>query len=129
MTAEPDSKKDHIECFISDTDLFTPAFVQSDIESGRYGDFYPITKLEVNGPIEFVINNVSDKFLDLNNSFLKVKVKLQKLMVEILHRRTESVPSITQRLLYLTKLIFSWLERLYQVQLIPILIELISKLC
>ena len=30
MTAIPDPKKDHIECSISDTDLFTPAFVQSE---------------------------------------------------------------------------------------------------
>ena len=71
-----DSKKDHIECSVSDTDLFTPAFVQSDIESGRYEDIYPIIKLKDNGSIEFVI--VSDKFLDLNNSFLKVKCKITK---------------------------------------------------
>ena len=56
MTAIPDPKKDHIECSISDTDLFTPAFVQSDIESGRYEDIYPITKLEDNGPIESVMH-------------------------------------------------------------------------
>ena len=43
-----DPKIDHIECFISDVDLFTPAFVQSDIQSGRYEDIYPITKLEDN---------------------------------------------------------------------------------
>ena len=43
-----DPKIDHIECFISDADLFTPAFVQSDIQSGRYEDIDPITKLEDN---------------------------------------------------------------------------------
>ena len=52
--------------------------MQSDIESGRYEDIYPITKLEDNGPIEFGIDNASDKFLDLNNSFLKVKCKTTK---------------------------------------------------
>ena len=36
MTTEPDSKKDHIECSISNADLFISTFVQSDIESGRY---------------------------------------------------------------------------------------------
>ena len=41
MAAVPDSKKDHIECCISDKDLFTPAFMQSYIESGRYEDIYP----------------------------------------------------------------------------------------
>ena len=78
MTTVSDSKKDHIDCSISDTDSFTPAFVQSDMESGRYEDIYPIAKLEDNGPIEFVIDNASDKFLDLNNSFLKVKRKITK---------------------------------------------------
>ena len=76
MATVPDSKKDHIECSVSDTDLFTPAFVQSDIESGRYEDIYPIIKLEDNGSIEFAI--VSDRFLDLNNPFLKVKCKITK---------------------------------------------------
>ena len=80
MATVPDSKQDHIECSVSDTDLFTPAFVQSDIESGRYEDIYPITKLEGNGPIEFVIDNASDKFLDLNNSFSKVKCKTATLL-------------------------------------------------
>ena len=78
MTTIPDPKKDHIECSISDKDLFTPASVQSDIESGRYEDIYPITKLQDNGPIEFVIDNASDRFLDLSNSFLKVKCKIAK---------------------------------------------------
>ena len=78
MGTVPDSKKDHIECSVLDIDLFTPAFVQSDIESGRYEDIYPIIKLEDNGPVEFVIDNASDKFLDLNNSFLKVKCKITK---------------------------------------------------
>ena len=78
MATVPDSKKDHIECSVSDTDLFVPAFVQSDIESGRYEYIYPITKLKDNGPIEFVIDNASDKFLDLNNLILKVKCKITK---------------------------------------------------
>ena len=78
MATVPDSKKDHIECSVSDTDLSTPAFVQSDIESGKYENIYPINKLEDNGAIEFVIDNTSDKFLDLNNSFLKVKCKITK---------------------------------------------------
>ena len=58
--------------------LLIPVFVKSDIESGGYEDIYPITKLKDNGPIEFVIDNASDNFLDLNNSFLKVKCKITK---------------------------------------------------
>ena len=86
MTAKPDPEKDHVECSISDTYLFTSTFVQSDIESGKYEDIYtgkyediyPIIKLEGNRPIEFVNDNASDRFLDLNNSFLKVKCKVTK---------------------------------------------------
>ena len=77
MTAVLDSKKIRLSV-ISDTDLFTPAFVQSDLESRRCEEIYPITKLEDNGPVEFVIHNASDKFLDLNNSFLKGKCKITK---------------------------------------------------
>ena len=78
MTAIPGPKKAHIECSISDTDLFTLVFAQSDTESRRYEDVYPITKLEDNGPIEFVIDNASDRVLDLSNLFLKVKCKIIK---------------------------------------------------
>ena len=56
MTAVLDSKKIKLSV-ISDTDLFTPAFVQSDLESRRYADIYPIIKLEDNRPVEFVIHN------------------------------------------------------------------------
>ena len=35
-------------------------------------------QLEDNGTIEFVIDNASDKFMYLNNSFLKVKCKIIK---------------------------------------------------
>ena len=78
MAIVPDSKNDDVECSFSDTYLFTPTFVQSDIESERYEDTHPITKLEDNGPIEFVTDNAPDTFLELNNSFLKVNCKTTK---------------------------------------------------
>ena len=76
MTTVPDSKQDHIQCSISDTDLFTPAFVQSDIETGRREDTYPITKLKDIGLIEFANDNASGPpitripFLNLQNYHL-----------------------------------------------------------
>ena len=70
--------KDHIECALSDTDLFTPAFVQSDIESGTFEEVYPLTKLEDNGPVEFIIKNSTDQFIDIVNTYLRMKVKLLK---------------------------------------------------
>ena len=35
----------HMECSISNTDIFTPVFVQSDIESDIFEDIYPVTNL------------------------------------------------------------------------------------
>ena len=68
----------HEECSLSDSDLFTPAFVQTDIESGYYERLYAVSSLDDNGPIEFSIKNSSDKFLDLVNSYLQVKFKIVK---------------------------------------------------
>lgn len=68
----------HLDCTLSDTDLFTPSFVQSDIQHGYYEEAFPISKLNDNGPIEFILENASDKFIDLANSRLKVKLQIQK---------------------------------------------------
>ena len=70
--------RDHIDCALSDTDLFTPAFVQSDIERSKFEEIYPITKLDDGGPVEFTIKNSSDKFIDFVNTYLRLKVRLLK---------------------------------------------------
>ena len=70
--------KDHIKCALSDTDLFTPAFVQTDIESGTFEEIYPITKLEDNGPVEFSIKNATDLFIDFVSTYMRLKVRLLK---------------------------------------------------
>ena len=61
-------------------------------------------QLEDNGTIEFVIDNASDKFMDLNNSFLKVKCKI----IKANGQNYAEVDKVS-----LVKLIFSWVERLY----------------
>ena len=58
----------HMECTLSDTDLFSPAFVQTDVTEGGHEEVYPVTKLEDSGPIEFFLENASEKFLDLKLS-------------------------------------------------------------
>ena len=73
MSIEKNSS--HLECTLSDSDLFTPAFVQSDIEHGYFEDIFPITKLDDTGPVEFLVENATDKFLDLANTYLKLKLK------------------------------------------------------
>ena len=68
----------HMECNLSDTDLFTPAYVQSDIESGTVEEIHPITSFDDNGPVEFFIKNATDQFIDLANTDLKIKTRLVK---------------------------------------------------
>ena len=77
MTIEKNNTS-HLECTLSDSDLFTPAFVRSDIEHGYFEDIFPITKLVDSGPIEFLLENATDKFLDLANTYLKLKLKIVK---------------------------------------------------
>ena len=69
----------HLECTLSDADLFTPPFTQSDIQHGFYEDVFPISKLDDSGPVEFNIGNSTDKFIDLASTYLRVKIQIQKL--------------------------------------------------
>ncbi|XP_066934121.1 uncharacterized protein F54H12.2-like [Clytia hemisphaerica] len=78
MDDEKDYQSAHQECALSDTDVFTPAFVQTDIKQGVYEDVYPISKLNDNGPVEFVVENASETFLDLANTYFKFSLKIVK---------------------------------------------------
>ena len=70
--------ENHLVCTSSDTDLFTPPFVQNDIQHGIYEDIFPISKLDDSGPVTFSLENSSDKFLDLANSYFKFKLRILK---------------------------------------------------
>ena len=63
---------------VSDTGLPSPTFVQTDIEEGQFEEIYPITSLDDAEPVEFSVENNTDKFMDLVNSFAKVKCKVVK---------------------------------------------------
>lgn len=79
MNETPTKNQEHIECSVSDAELFLPSFVQTDLESGMYEDIFPFNNsLDDLGPIEFIIENSTDKFLDLANSYLKIKFKILK---------------------------------------------------
>ena len=100
-----------------------------DIESGRYEDIYAITKLKDNGLIEFVIDNASDKLLDLNNSFQKVKCKITKSNAQNLAEE-DKVSVITYPVFSLSNqvdIIFS--GKVTSSSTNSVFIELISKLC
>ena len=57
-------------------ELFKRPVVQSDILNAKFEKIYPITKLEDSGPIEFLIQKAADHFLDLRQSYLKIKFKV-----------------------------------------------------
>ena len=75
---ETEKNASHLECTLSDTDLFTPSFVQSDIQHGYYEELFPISNLDDSGPVEFNVDNATDKFIDPANSYLKMKLKIVK---------------------------------------------------
>ena len=57
------------ECSFSELELFKRPAVQSDILNRKFEKIYPITKLEDSGPIEFLIKNATDHFLNLKQNF------------------------------------------------------------
>ena len=64
------------ECSFSELELFKRPVVQSNILNVTFEKIYPITKLEDSGPIEFLIENTTDHFLDLKQSYLNIKFKV-----------------------------------------------------
>ena len=57
-------------------ELFKRPALQSDILNGKFEKIYPITKLEDSRPIEFLIENPTDHFLDLRWNYLEIKIKV-----------------------------------------------------
>ena len=49
----------------------------------KFENIYLITKLEDSRPIEFVIENTTDHFLDLRQSYLDIKFKMANNDVQI----------------------------------------------
>lgn len=63
MMQQPVTKNEHIECMFPETDLFISTFVQTDIEEKQCKESYPNTYLDDAGPIEFSMENNTDKFI------------------------------------------------------------------
>ena len=64
------------ESSFSELELFKHPVVQSDILNGKFEKIYLITKSEDSGPIEFLIENATDRFLNLRQSYLNIKFKM-----------------------------------------------------
>ena len=64
------------KCSFTELELFKRPVVQSHILNGMFKKIYPITKLQDSEPIEFLIENATDHFLDLRQSYLNMKFKV-----------------------------------------------------
>jgi len=66
------------ECTKSELDLFSVPPTQTSIESGTYVEYHPISSITGSGPIEFDISASGEDYMDLANSYLFVKAKIQR---------------------------------------------------
>ena len=67
---------DSCDCARSELELFEIPPTQTSIEESRYEQFFPLTSLDRNTPIEFKIVAAEDEYLDLNNSQLYLKARI-----------------------------------------------------
>ena len=58
------------ECMKSELELFSIPDTQTAIRDYHYIKYYPLTSLDRQGPLEFVVGKSSENYLDLNESIL-----------------------------------------------------------
>ena len=66
-----------LECTHSALDLFEPQPLQTSVEQGEWVEYRPLTTIDEGSPIEFFIRG-GDEYLDLSNSYLRIKLKVTK---------------------------------------------------
>ena len=64
------------ECLKSELELFTTPLTQTSIEKNGYVNVYPVTALQLNGPLEFVLAPSSEHYIDLQKNILYLKCKI-----------------------------------------------------
>ena len=64
------------ECMKTELDLFSVPDTQLSVESSAYGEYYPITSLNDGSTIEFELTGTGEDYVDLTNTYLKVKAKV-----------------------------------------------------
>ena len=60
----------------SGLDLFSVPTTQTSIEEGFYVEVYPLASLTPGAPIEYSISGATEDYLDLNNTYIHVQVKV-----------------------------------------------------
>ena len=69
------------ECSKSELDLFNVPPTQTGVESGRFIDYHPISNINDNGPLEFVVNGAGLEYTDMARTQLYVKAKVTKYQI------------------------------------------------
>jgi hypothetical protein len=69
-------QKQSYECSKTELDLFEVPPTQVSFEAARIVEYYPISVID-NGPIEFFISGSSDEYIDLSQTFLYIKAKVE----------------------------------------------------
>lgn len=64
------------ECTLAELDLFSAPMTQLSIEDKKYQECQPLSALSDNSPIEFFIPGDGEKYLDLNDTMLHLRVKI-----------------------------------------------------
>ena len=62
----------------SELDIFAIPPTQTSIEHGSFVEYHPISSITQGGPIEFDISSTGEDYLDLSDSYLHVKAKIQR---------------------------------------------------
>lgn len=61
----------------TELDLFNTKPTQMSVESGYFQEYRPISVLETDGPLEFIVS-ASDDYIDLSHSQIQLRVKISK---------------------------------------------------
>ncbi|XP_008557253.1 uncharacterized protein F54H12.2-like [Microplitis demolitor] len=64
------------ECTKSELDLFTLPPTQTSIEQSQWTYYNPMTSLTSDAPIEFVVSEHGEEYIDLSHTIIKVKAKI-----------------------------------------------------
>lgn len=64
------------ECVKTELDLFTVPHTQTSLEKSTFIEIPPISAINDSGPIEFHISGSGDDYIDLNDSYIFLRVKI-----------------------------------------------------
>ena len=65
------------ECVKSELDLFAVPLTQTSVEEGRWVEYGPVAAIsDSSDVIEFKIAETDSEYIDLKNSFIRVKAKI-----------------------------------------------------